>query len=65
MGMIALTQPEGSWVAKWMRLEGYVPGMYAVQVVGTLPDEALDNIRAAGLRYVPRDGRKDEGAEME
>ena len=64
-GTIALTQPDGSWVAKWMRLEGYVPGTYAVQVVGTLPEEALDAVKAAGVRYVARDGRKDEGGEME
>jgi transcription elongation factor SPT4 len=64
-GTIALTQPEGSWVAKWMRLEGYVQGIYAVQVVGQLPDYALDAVRDAGMRYVPRDGRKEEGAEVE
>lgn len=28
----------GSWVAKWQRLEGYVPGLYAVKVVGTVSD---------------------------
>jgi len=63
-GTIALSQPEASWVAKWMRLEGYVPGMYAVQVIGALPEEVLDGVKAAGMRYVPRDGRKDvEGGE--
>jgi len=53
------SDPDKSWVAKWMRLEGYVPGVYAVQVVGTLPEEVVDNVRAAGLRWVPRDGRKE------
>ncbi len=23
-----------SWVARWQRLDGYVPGVYAVKVVG-------------------------------
>ena len=42
-GTITLNQvpeanPEGkgSWVARWQRLEGYVPGVYAVKVVGTV-----------------------------
>ncbi len=35
-GLIALVDPVGSWVAKWNRLEGYVPGTYAVKVVGTV-----------------------------
>jgi len=64
-GMIALMNPEKSWVGKWQRLEGYVPGMYAVQVIGSLPDDVIDAVRSAGLRYVPRDGRKEEGEEQE
>lgn len=33
-GLITLADPEASWVAKWQRLQGYVPGTYAVKVVG-------------------------------
>ena len=33
-GLITLVDPERSWVAKWQRLDGYVPGVYAVKVVG-------------------------------
>ncbi len=33
-GLITLADPVSSWVAKWQRLEGYVPGVYAVKVVG-------------------------------
>lgn len=39
-GMITINAaPEsgaGSWVARWQRLEGYVPGVYAVKVVGSV-----------------------------
>jgi transcription elongation factor SPT4 len=35
-GVIMMADPQGSWVAKWQRLEGYVPGMYAVKVSGTV-----------------------------
>ncbi|OMP85715.1 Transcription elongation factor spt-4 [Diplodia seriata] len=33
-GLIALADPAQSWVAKWQRLDGYVPGMYATKVSG-------------------------------
>jgi transcription elongation factor SPT4 len=40
-GLITLTDPQGSWVAKWQRLTEYVPGMYAVKVVGIVSTEYL------------------------
>ena len=33
-GLISLVDPMNSWVAKWNRLEGFAPGVYAVKVVG-------------------------------
>ena len=33
-GVITLVDPQVSWVAKWQRLNGYVPGTYAVKVTG-------------------------------
>lgn len=33
-GLITLADPSQSWVARWQRLDGYVPGVYAVKVVG-------------------------------
>lgn len=33
-GLITINDPQQSWVAKWQRLEGYVPGVYAVKVSG-------------------------------
>ena len=33
-GMITMANPQDSWVAKWQRVQGLVPGMYAVKVVG-------------------------------
>lgn len=43
-GLITLSDPTTSWVARWQRLDGYVPGTYAVKVTGTVsffdrPDE--------------------------
>jgi transcription elongation factor SPT4 len=64
-GTLALMNPERSWVGKWQRLEGYVPGVYAVQVIGTLSEERIEDVRAAGMRYVPRDGRKEDEEDIE
>jgi len=54
--LISLTDPKTSWVAKWQRLEGYVPGMYAVKVVGELPDDVVLQMEDSGIKYIPRDG---------
>jgi transcription elongation factor SPT4 len=35
-GLITVTEPADSWVARWQRLEGYVGGVYACKVVGTV-----------------------------
>ena len=44
-GLITLVDPQTSWVAKWQRLQGYVPGTYAVKVVGIV--SSLRSIRGA------------------
>ncbi|KAK4697320.1 transcription elongation factor SPT4, partial [Lecanoromycetidae sp. Uapishka_2] len=59
-GLVTLADPSTSWVARWQRLEGCVPGVYAVKVVGTLPDEAKQAAEDAGARYIPRDGTADD-----
>ena len=55
-GLITLADPKGSWVAKWQRLSAYVPGVYAIKVVGQLPDDVIDALQANGIKYIPRDG---------
>ena len=55
-----MNQPTSSWVAKWQRIEGYVPGTYAVKVVGDLPTDVLNALESEGIKYVPRDGREVE-----
>jgi Spt4/RpoE2 zinc finger len=36
--LIAMTQPDASWVAQWEILENKRPGVYAVAVVGAEDD---------------------------
>jgi len=55
-GLITLSDPQRSWVAKWQRLDGYVKGVYATKVSGQLPDEVIGAMEEAGMRYIPRDG---------
>lgn len=55
-GTLTLANPASSWVGKWLRLGEYVPGVYAIKVNGTLPEEIIDALSDRGIRYVPRDG---------
>ena len=59
-GLITVADTSKSWVARYQRLEGYVPGVYATQVEGILPEEIVSAIEAAGINYVPRDGSEDQ-----
>ena len=45
-GMIALCQPDDSWVARWQRINKRVQGMYAIDVFGKLPPNIAQEIRA-------------------
>lgn len=67
-GVITLGDPKGSWVAKWLRLSEYEPGMYAVKVTGVLPEDVIEALEGNGIKYVPRDGgelEEERGEERE
>jgi transcription elongation factor SPT4 len=59
-GLITVADTSKSWVARYQRLEGYQPGVYATQVEGILPDDIIGLIESAGINYVPRDGSEQE-----
>lgn len=53
-GLISLADPSRSWVAKWQRLDGYVKGVYATKVSGTLPEEVVAVMEdEARVKYIP------------
>ncbi|ODQ55430.1 transcriptional elongation protein Spt4 [Saitoella complicata NRRL Y-17804] len=56
-GTIAMMKPRRSWVAKWQRNDGFVSGLYAVRVQGTLPEDIIDDLSRMGVQYRPRDGQ--------
>ncbi|KXH28154.1 transcription elongation factor spt-4 [Colletotrichum simmondsii] len=60
-GLITLSNPKRSWVAKWQRLDNYVRGVYAIKVSGQLPDEIRNTLEEEyRIHYIPRDGTETE-----
>ncbi|KAJ5702416.1 hypothetical protein N7488_009964 [Penicillium malachiteum] len=59
-GLISVRDPSVSWVARWQRLDNYVPGTYATKVTGVLPDYIIGTLEDSGVKYVPRDGSTGE-----
>ncbi|KAI0056800.1 transcription initiation Spt4 [Artomyces pyxidatus] len=54
-GIIAVIDPENSWVARWQRTAKYVRGMYAVRVKGRIPEDVEAELESRGIKYRPRD----------
>jgi len=54
-GVIAVIDPEKSWVARWQRTSKYVRGMYAVSVKGHVPEDVEAELESRGIKYRPRD----------
>lgn len=53
-GVITVANPSKSWVAKWQRLDQYVPGLYAIKVSGQLPDEIRSMLEDEyRIQYIP------------
>ena len=59
-GMLAAMRPDRSWTCKWQRTDKFVPGLYAIQVVGQLPQEIQEDLLDKGIKYRPRDGTLNE-----
>ncbi|KAI1342111.1 transcription elongation factor spt-4 [Xylariaceae sp. FL0016] len=55
-GIMSIADPKKSWVAKWQRIDSYVPGVYAVKVSGSLPDDIRTQLQDEGHTLIPRDG---------
>lgn len=55
-GLIGLFQPEQSWAARNLSMDKFARGMYAVRIIGRLPEEVEDSLRDQGITVIPRDG---------
>jgi transcription elongation factor SPT4 len=54
-GMLALTKPKDSWMARWQRIDRFQGGIYAVVVKGQLPDHIIHILDKEGISYRPRE----------
>ncbi|RHZ75604.1 hypothetical protein Glove_212g48 [Diversispora epigaea] len=55
-GLIANINPERSWTAKFKKIDQFVAGVYAVGVMGSIPEWVEDEMSRRGIHYIPRDG---------
>ncbi|KAI0019589.1 transcription elongation factor spt-4 [Xylariomycetidae sp. FL0641] len=55
-GATAIADPKKSWIAKWQRIDNCIPGMYALKVSGSLPEDVRSSLEDEGITLVPRDG---------
>ncbi|KAI1429558.1 transcription elongation factor spt-4 [Xylaria sp. FL1777] len=55
-GLMTIADPKKSWVAKWQRLDTYVPGVYAAKVSGSIPEDIRNGLIEDGHVLIPRDG---------
>ncbi|EDV22624.1 uncharacterized protein TRIADDRAFT_28457 [Trichoplax adhaerens] len=54
-GMISLTDPKNSWVARWQGIDSFTRGCYAISVTGRLPQHVLEELQDANITYRSRD----------
>ncbi|KAI5956588.1 SPT4 [Candida jiufengensis] len=60
-GLVALGEAnKGSWVAKWLRIDSFAPGLYAVKVNGKLPPMIVEELEEQSIIYRPRDGSAED-----
>ncbi|KAF2207014.1 hypothetical protein CERZMDRAFT_63131 [Cercospora zeae-maydis SCOH1-5] len=59
-GLVTVNDTNTGWVSRWLRISGYVPGVYATKVNGVLPEEYVAAAENAGIQYIPRDGSGNE-----
>jgi transcription elongation factor SPT4 len=50
-GQAAIMDPRDSWAAKWIRVDNYLPGVYAITVTGQLDREVEEELENRGIRW--------------
>lgn len=49
-----MVEPDGSWVAKWQHIADFYPGMYAMEMIGELPEDVIEYCESEGIDYKAR-----------
>jgi len=50
-GQAAVMDPRESWVAKWIRVDNNLPGVYAISVTGTFDRDTEEDLENRGYRW--------------
>jgi len=50
-GQAAIMDPRESWAAKWIRVDAYLPGVYAISVTGQFDRDIEADLEERGIRW--------------
>jgi len=50
-GQVAVMDPGESWTAKWLRVDAYLPGVYAISVTGEFDRDITEELESRGCRW--------------
>mmetsp|Transcript_18357 Transcript_18357/g.30458 ORF Transcript_18357/g.30458 Transcript_18357/m.30458 type:complete len:143 (+) Transcript_18357:148-576(+) len=50
-GQAAVMDPRESWAAKWIRVDAFMPGVYAIAVTGFLDRDIEEDLENRGIRW--------------
>ncbi|EEC48616.1 predicted protein [Phaeodactylum tricornutum CCAP 1055/1] len=50
-GQAAVMDPRDSWAAKWIRVDAYLPGVYAITVTGNFDRDIEEDLENRGIRW--------------
>lgn len=53
-GLVAITRPPESWVARWQFVQNFIPGVYALKVEGSIGE---DSARELADKNIPNIGK--------
>ena len=50
-GQVAVSDPSESWTAKWLRIDSFLPGIYAISITGQFEREIEEELENRGCRW--------------